>query len=168
MKGKKVNRVGVEVGPRGYVLCQVCGKEATDICKDTAREYAKCVQCRKPKSTASSNKGATTMSTKVKKEKVAGKGTYPIKWFVELAERTQDLEKIREAAKAEKYADNTITIQIGRLRGVGLLPPAEKKVAEPKEPKAKAEIEKKARKPAAKKGGGFHPVPKPGHEHAAA
>jgi hypothetical protein len=37
------NREGVELGTRGYVRCQQCGKEVSDISKETRREYAICL-----------------------------------------------------------------------------------------------------------------------------
>lgn len=73
------------------------------------------------------------MTTEKKQKKVRAKGEPQpaIKWFQERAAETQDHESIASQAKKEKYSEATISIQLGRLRGMGLLPPKEKSDKEP-------------------------------------
>jgi RNA polymerase-binding transcription factor DksA len=40
---KQYNSNGVELGPRGYVICRVCGEEVPDISRETTKRYAECV-----------------------------------------------------------------------------------------------------------------------------
>lgn len=160
-----LNSQGVQLGPNGHVLCLFpgCRKEAKDISRETGPEFALCSMHR-VKTTHSPLNKETDMSKpkKEKKERVKGQPQRAILWFQEKAAKTQDLDEIRRAARAQEYADNTITIQIGRLRGMGLLPKAE-----PKEKKAKGEGKKKPKATSAKRKD-FHPAPKPSQKDAAA
>jgi len=97
---------------------------------------------------------------KEKKERAKGKPQRAIQWFQDKAAKTQDLDNIRKAATEQGYADNTITIQIGRLRGMGLLPKAE--------PKVKGSNGDGKKKPRTTGKKGFHPAPKPSQKQAAA
>lgn len=38
----KFNKAGAQLSERGYVLCQLCGKELTMLSKDTAPHWAYC------------------------------------------------------------------------------------------------------------------------------
>jgi hypothetical protein len=88
-------------------------------------------------------------------EKKAKKGSVvPIKWFQEKAQETQDTEEIRTAAEKESYSKSTISIQIGRLRAAGFLPPAEKK--------------ERVKKAKSEKVSSIRAVPKPGRKKKAA
>lgn len=96
---------------------------------------------------------------KVKKEKkvrAKGEPQAPIQWFADAAAKTQDADKIKALAQKEEYSDVTISIQCGRLRKAGLLPPLEK-----------AEKKTATKVKASKKAKTFHPVPKPGQSAAA-
>lgn len=42
------NSAGVELGPRGYVLCQVCQVEVDDVSRETSQPYARCKVHRAP------------------------------------------------------------------------------------------------------------------------
>lgn len=121
----KVNSQGVPVGKMGYVICTLCGKEVTEISREVSIGYAKCLHHR----STSTKEGGTMTAKKERKPKVKRASGTPqpaIKWFQEVASETQDLDSIREKAKKQKYSDSTISIQIGRLRGMGLLPAKEK------------------------------------------
>ena len=149
------NSWGVSIGRNGYVLCLSCGKETQEISREVTAEFAYCLQHRPSQQL----KERIMKEPKAKKVRVAGSGSPAIKWFQEQAASTQDPDKIRAAAEKQDYSANTISIQLGRLRGMGLLPALlhEEKpekvraIREPKEKKAKTT---------------FTPVPKPGKKVA--
>jgi hypothetical protein len=128
------NSHGTALGIHGHVLCRACGREEYGISRETSPEYAYCLQHRP----SSQPQKETVMSDKkVKKMRTPGNPQQPIKFFQELAGTTQDVEEIRSAAEKEEYSKSTISIQIGRLRAAGMLPPAEKKEKVKKEKKEK-------------------------------
>ncbi len=47
MSATQHNSNGVELGPHGYVVCTVCGKEVSDISRETSRAYAQCLSHRR-------------------------------------------------------------------------------------------------------------------------
>lgn len=163
-----VNSQGVPVGPNGYVLCQICGKEEQGISREVTIDYAYCLQHRPSTTSPQLTKETETMAQATDKKKETkqereGKAAhnYPIKAFIEQAEATQDLDVIRRWASHQKYSDTTISIQLGRLRKHKFLPPLEKKA---KAEKKQAKGDKKAKKVRlVKKGKGtaVHAVPKP-------
>lgn len=104
---------------------------------------------------------------RVKKEQTGGKEKKAIQWFQDKAVEVEDkdVEKIRAAAGKQGYAASTISIQLGRLRAMGLLP-----AAPPKDPAITGEggAEKKqnpksksVRANQTKKAKTFTPAPKP-------
>lgn len=42
------NAAGAQLGPRGYIVCTVCGKETQELSRETHPDYAKCPRCRPP------------------------------------------------------------------------------------------------------------------------
>jgi len=105
--------------------------------------------------------GKTAEAPKVKREKkvrAKGEPVAPIKWFAEQATETQDAEKIRSVATKKDYSQSTISIQLGRLRALGLIPPLVK--SDNGEAKKNTKSKVKASKP--KASGTFRPQPKPG------
>jgi hypothetical protein len=110
------NQSGVPLGPSGYVVCQVCGKEVQEISKETAQQYAFCFLHRpshhtevhmpaapkpsqvevKERSTVRGPRQRTGVVIKVKAKKTArisGSGHTPPKkgkcgaWLVEIKEQ---------------------------------------------------------------------------------
>lgn len=133
----------VHHGPRGYILCTVhgCGKEVPELSRETSYEYAKCQRHRQ--SISQPDKGDDNMSTATKEARAkaprksrnkseTGKVPPAIKWFQELVQKTTDVQEIKAAAKKEKYTDNAINKQLWHLRGMGLLPKAERPTRVPK------------------------------------
>lgn len=166
----KVNQLGVPIGPNGYVICTICGREVSEISRETGPGYAQCLSHRvQQQFKPITSRGDQIMSkesnqpkeAKVKKEKAPrAKVERAIQWFQDKAEKTQNLETIKASAKEEGYKPSTISIQLGRLRRMGLLPALEPKA--PKEPKAKKEKGESKRKPKEpKEKKTFHPAPKP-------
>lgn len=152
-----VNSQGTPLGPRGYVLCLNCGKEVTEISKETSMEYARCLIHRKHSQPIIQQEGDMT---KEKKARTPGKPQVAIKWFQEAAKKYCDADKITEKAEGEGYSKSTISIQCGRLRVMGLLPALVRKEKVEKKPRVKKE-----KKVQAKRSANFHPVPKPGQEN---
>ena len=97
------------------------------------------------------------MATKKEKKAPRATGTPSpaIKWFQDQAHDTTNVDLIVERAKAEDYSVSTISIQLGRLRGMGLLPDKEKKEKVSKAEKVPAESRVRA-------------VPKPSQRRKAA
>ena len=115
------NVYGVALGENGYVLCRTCGKEEYGISREVTAEYAFCLVHRQ-----TSSKPTAPVKGKTMSDKKVQSGSKPIKFFIELATTMQDVADIRAAAEKEDYSKSTISIQIGRLRAAGFLPPAEK------------------------------------------
>lgn len=72
-----------------------------------------------------------------KKVKKPNSNNKPIKFFEELATACANAEEIRDAAEKKNYSKSTISIQLGRLRAAGFLPPLEKTEKVKKEKKVK-------------------------------
>ena len=108
------------------------------------------------------------MPTAKREKKVRAKGEPQpaIQWFQDQAKESKDSEKIKGAAEKQEYSKSTISIQLGRLRAMGLLPPLEKPVTEKKEKVARVVSLKAGKKPV--KSRSFHPVPKPGQKETTA
>lgn len=43
-----VNSAGAKISPRGYVLCNACGRELQGVSKETAPHWAQCLSKCKP------------------------------------------------------------------------------------------------------------------------
>lgn len=108
---------------------------------------------------------------RVKSVRAKGEPQKAIQWFQDEAVKTQDLDNIRKAASKQGYAGGTISIQLGRLRAMGLLPKLESKAATEgsSEGSSKKKLKKsvKSQKSSSTRSRSFHPAPKPSQSMAA-
>jgi len=148
----------VALGPNGYVICLSCGKEVQEISREVTPAYAQCLSHQRAKAQTGASMSTEKKPKREKTVRAKGEPQPAILWFQEQAKETTDTDTIKKAAEKKDYSPSTISIQLGRLRGMGLLPHLEKVVKEKKSRKVTA-LKPKAAK-------AFHPAPKPGQKVA--